>query len=44
MDRKCPSMIAIIEEYKKNTDYWDDKHSHNNKYGRYKSRAEVLVD
>jgi hypothetical protein len=21
MDRKCPSMLAIIEKYKKNTDY-----------------------
>ena len=28
LDRKCPSMIAIIEKYKRNTDYGEDKHPH----------------
>jgi hypothetical protein len=34
LDRKCPSMLAIIEKYKRNTDYGDNNHPHTQNNGR----------
>jgi hypothetical protein len=28
LDKKCPSMQAIIEKYKRKTDYGEDRHPH----------------